>query len=556
MGKPVLLLIRDGWGIAPDAPGNAVAAANTPNMDKLLAEYPHCQLKASGEAVGVREGSQGSSEVGHLNMGAGRIVEQEVVRVDKLIRNGEMWENEKLKSAIAHCKETGKAFHLMGLVQDQGVHATQEHLFAFIQHLAKAGVEKVFIHFFADGRDTPPKSALTYLDQLEQVCRDAGIGQVATVQGRYWAMDRGENWDRTEKAYRLLTAGEGLKAASAREAINDAYQRAEQQKAAGDDIVETDEFIMPTAIVGDDGEPIGTIQTGDVVLHTNYRQDRAIQLTKAFVEDGFTEFDRGPKMGITFLALTRYYNELDCELVPPMNMAKLLGEVLAEHGKRQLRIAEYQKYRHVTSFFNGKSLTPFPGQDNIEVESITIPEDQKPEMSAYEVTELVTQAVTDGIAAVRAAAESGKVGEMKTSLESRDLETAGSDDLSDTYDAIMVNYANGDMVGHTGVFEAARKAIEAVDECLGKVVEAVLARDGVVLVTADHGNAEEMFKPGTDDVQTSHTLNPVHFVLVAKDADQYKLRDGGKLGDIAPTMLQLLGIDIPAEMTAESLIEA
>ncbi|NBB95711.1 MAG: 2,3-bisphosphoglycerate-independent phosphoglycerate mutase [Planctomycetes bacterium] len=551
MGKPVLLLIRDGWGIAPDYPGNAVAAANTPNMDHLLAEYPWCTLDAAGEAVGVRQGSQGSSEVGHLNMGAGRIVEQEVVRVDKLIRSGEMWENDKLHSAVARCKETGKAFHLMGLVQDQGVHATQEHLFAFIKHLAKAGIQTIYIHFFGDGRDTPPQSALTYLDQLEAVCAEAGAGKVATVQGRYWAMDRGENWDRTQKAYRLLTAGEGLKASSAREAIEQAYERSKKQRADGDDLVETDEFIMPTAIVGDDGEPIGTIQAGDVVLHTNYRQDRAIQLTKAFVEDDFTEFDRGPTMDIVFLALTRYYNELDCELVPPMNMAKLLGEVLAEHGKWQLRIAEYQKYRHVTSFFNGKSLTPFPGQDNIEVESISIPEDQKPEMSAYEVTELVTTAVTNGIEAVRRAAADGET----SALESRDFGAGGSDDLGDTYDAIMLNFANGDMVGHTGVFDAALKAIEAVDDCLGKVVDAVLARDGVVLVTADHGNAEEMTKRDSDDVQTSHTLNPVHFVLVARDAkDRFKLREHGKLSDIAPTMLKLLGIDVPAEMTADCLI--
>jgi 2,3-bisphosphoglycerate-independent phosphoglycerate mutase len=551
MGKPVLLLIRDGWGIAPDYPGNAVTAADTPNMDRLLEEYPWRELQASGEAVGVREGSQGSSEVGHLNMGAGRIVEQEVVRVDKLIRGGELWRNPKLRNAIEHATANGKAFHLMGLVQDQGVHATQEHLFAFVKHLATEGVKKVFIHFFGDGRDTPPQSALIYLDQLEAVCEEAGVGQVATVQGRYWAMDRGENWERTAKAYRLLTAGEGLRAGSAREAIQQAYERAKQQKDAGEDLVETDEFIMPTTIVGDDGEPIGTIQPGDVVLHTNYRQDRAIQLAKAFVEESFDKFDRGPKMDIVFLALTRYYNELDCELVPPMNMAKLLGEVLAEHGKRQLRIAEYQKYRHVTSFFNGKSLEPFPGQDSIEVESITIPEDQKPEMSAYEVTDLVVTAVRDGIAAVREAAKAGE----KSSLDARDLEVAGNDDLSDTYDAVMVNYANGDMVGHTGVFEAARKAIETVDECMGRVVEAVLARDGVVLVTADHGNAEEMTKPGTDDVQTSHTLNPVHFVLVAKDAkNKYKLRESGKLSDIAPTMLKLLGIDVPAEMTADCLI--
>lgn len=550
MAKPLVLLIRDGWGIGDGGKGDAVAAAATPNMDRILETYPNTAIRASGEAVGLRDGFQGSSEVGHLNMGAGRIVEQEILRVDKAIRDGSLFEHPRLTEAVEHCKNSGRTFHLMGLVQDQGVHATEDHLFALLEFLSREGIEDVCIHFFGDGRDTPPRSALRFLERLENVIASTGTGRVATVMGRYWGMDRARNWDRTERAYRALTAGEGRTAESARAAIEEAYRRADDQEAAGEDLVETDEFITPTIITDDSGNPVGLIQPGDAVLHFNYRQDRAIQLTMAFVEDEFDGFDRGPKPDVFYMGLTRYYDEFACGLIPPMNMNNLLGLVLSERGYRQLRIAEYQKYRHVTSFFNGKRIEPYPGEDRIQVESTTLPEDQKPDMSAYEVTDLMLAAVTNGIGAARAAAEDM---DMAT-VEIPEGDDAFGGDLDDTYDVIVLNYANGDMVGHTGVFAAARKAIEAVDECLGRVVSAVLERNGTVLVTADHGNSERMIDPETGGPQTAHTTSPVELAVVCNDHADMRLKDGGKLSDIAPTMLSILGIDIPEEMTADNLI--
>ena len=553
MHKPIVLIVRDGWGIGPEGPGNAVRAARKPYTDRLLAEHPNCTLDASGEPVGVRPGSQGSSEVGHLNMGAGRIVDQEVVRVDRMIANGELFRIPRLLEAVERCRSNGSKFHLMGLVQDQGVHATQEHLFAFLDFLAGRGLTDVCVHFFGDGRDTPPRSALTYLDALERQIAACGAGRVASVMGRYWAMDRALNWDRTEKAYRALVCGEGLTAPSAAEAIEAAYKRADAQLHNGDrddDIVETDEFIRPTLITGPDGRPVGLIESGDVVLHTNYRQDRAIQLTKAFVEPGFDEFPRDESLDITYLGLTRYYDEFPFELLEPMNMANLLGKVLADNGLRQLRIAEAQKYKHVTSFFNGKLLEPMDGEDRIMVDSITIPEDQKPEMSAYEVTDLALKAVNEGVAAVR----QGATDMPNAHPELGDPLENPADPDGDAYDVIVLNYANGDMVGHTGVLAAATKAIEVVDECVGKVVNAVVAKGGAALVTADHGNAEQMTDPDSGAVRTAHTLSPVEFILVADDSSRYDLVDHGKLSDVAVTILDLLNIPTPPEMTAASLI--
>ena len=548
MAKPLLLMIRDGWGIGDGGPGDAVAAANTPNMDNLLNKYPSVQIEPSGEAVGLRAGSQGSSEVGHLNMGAGRIVEQEVRRVDKAIEDGSLFKHPRLLEAVEICKTQNKKFHLMGLVQDQGVHAIDDHLFAMLGFLAEQGLKDVCIHFFGDGRDTPPQSALTFLEKLEASIASSGTGRVASVMGRYWSMDRAQNWERTEKAYRALTKGEGLTASSAKEAIEEAYKRAEEQRAAGEDIVETDEFISPTLITDENGNPTGIVEEGDIVLHFNYRQDRAIQLTMAFVEDDFSNFDRGSRLEAFYMGLTRYYDEFSFELIPPMNMDNLLGEVLSKKGLRQLRIAEFQKYKHVTSFFNGKRIAPFAGEDRIQVESTTLPEDQKPEMSAHEVTELVLKAINDGILAARNGAKE---------MDMADLEIADESDSVDPdaeYDVIVLNYANGDMVGHTGVFEAARKAIETVDECLGKVVEAVLAKDGLVLITSDHGNSERMIDPETGGPQTAHTTSPVDLTMVGNDTDNIVLRQGGKLSDIAPTMLAMLNMDIPEEMTADNLI--
>jgi 2,3-bisphosphoglycerate-independent phosphoglycerate mutase len=557
MNRPLLLLVRDGWGLAPPGPGNAVTLARTPRVTDLKRRYPWCTLTPSGEAVGLRAGSQGSSEVGHLNMGAGRIVEQELLRVDKLIRSGELFSHPRLVALAENCRRRQSAFHLMGLVQDQGVHATEDHLYALVGFARRQGLKQVYVHFFADGRDTPPRSALVYLERLERQFREYGVGQVASVMGRYYGMDRGENWDRTQRAYDALTKGVGLRAPSAKAAIEQAYaradaelaRRAQHQNQEEDTPVETDEFIQPTLITGAGREPVALIRPGDSVLHFNYRQDRAIQLTKAFVERDFSAFDRGPRLDLCYAGLTRYYDEFDQEVVPPMNMTNLLGEVLGRHGLRQLRISEYQKFRHVTSFFNGKRIEPFPLEDDIQVPSITIPEDQKPEMSAYAVTDLVVTAVREGIAAVRAKAEA--LDGAALHVDPAPLDAARA---ADTYDVIVLNFANCDMVGHTGVLKAAVKAVETVDECTGRVVDAVLARGGAVIVTADHGNAEQMINPETGGTETAHTTGDVECILVSDELKGARLREHGILANIAPTILQLLGLPIPPEMTAQSLL--
>lgn len=560
MARPLVLIVRDGWGCGnPNDPGNAVSAAGTPNTDALLAGYPHTRLGAAGEDVGLTAGSQGSSEVGHLNMGAGRIVEQEVVRIEKRIRDGSFFSDRKLIGAIENCKKHGTSLHLMGLVQDQGVHAMEGHLYTLLDLAKREGVERVFVHFFSDGRDTPPRSALVYLERLEGKMVEAGIGKVASVMGRYYAMDRDRNWERTRLAYEALTEGRGYKARSTREAIKSAYGRADaairDAEAAGRNlggVVETDEFIKPTLIVNDVGAPLGLVRPGDSVIFFNYRQDRAVQLSMAFVETEFDypAFHRGQVLDICYLGLTRYYDTFDNYIIPPMEMSNILGEVLADHGMWQLRISETQKFRHVTSFFNSKREEPFAGEERILIASPKVPEDQKPEMSAYEVTEMVLTAIRDGIAGVREAARS--TGQAKL-YEAAGLES-GAERLEDTYDVIIVNYVNGDMVGHTGVFGAGVKAIEAVDECVGRVVDAVLARDGIALVTADHGNAEQMIDPRTGKIQTAHTLNDVDFIYVAGDAAKIQLRARGILSDVGPTMLHILGIPQPPEMTAQSLV--
>ena len=557
MKRPLMLLVRDGWGLAAPGKGNAVTLARTPRVTDLKRRFPWCTLTPSGEAVGLRAGSQGSSEVGHLNMGAGRIVEQELLRVDRLIRTGELFTHPRLVALADNCRKRRSAFHLMGLVQDQGVHATEDHLYALLEFAKRQGLTEVYVHFFGDGRDTPPRSALVYLERLENKFAELGVGRVASVMGRYYGMDRGENWDRTKKAYEALTQGVGLRAASATAAIEAAYARADAELARRaqhpgeeeDTPVETDEFIRPTLIAGPGGKPLALIRPGDSVVHFNYRQDRAIQLTKAFVEKDFTAFNRGPRLAIAYAGLTRYYDEFDQEIVPPMSMTNLLGEVLGRHGLRQLRISEYQKFRHVTSFFNGKRIEPFPLEDDVQVPSITIPEDQKPEMSAYPVTDLVVCAVKEGIAAVRV-----KAGTVEGATMHVDAAPLAPDRAADTYDVIVLNFANCDMVGHTGVLAAAIKAVEVVDECTGKVVDAVLARGGTVIVTADHGNAEEMINPETGAPETAHTTGDVECILASAEFTNLKLRPHGILSDIAPTMLALLGLPIPPEMTARTLI--
>ncbi len=557
MRAPIVLIIRDGWGIGRDYPGNAVTLAHPEVLAHILSTYPHTVLGAAGRAVGLRPGYQGSSEVGHLNMGAGRIVEQEIVRVDKLIESGELFRHPALLSLTAHCRQRGSALHFMGLLQDQGVHATEEHLYALLELARREQLTRVFVHVFSDGRDTPPRSALTFLDRLERKMAALGVGQIATVIGRYYAMDRALNWDRVQRAYDCLVHGNGLHAPSAKAAIEHAYARADATLAARGEggvpagtLIETDEFVQPTLVTDAAGTPLATIRAGDGVLHFNYRQDRAIQLTRAFIDDAFHGFARGPRPDVVYRGLTRYYDEFPYGVLPPMNMDQLVGEVVSKAGLWQLRIAEYQKYRHVTSFFNGKTVAPYPGEDRVLVPSVTVTEDQKPEMSAYEVTELAVVAIRDGIAAVRARAAISPGCEVEVE-STRELPLERS---LDTYDLVVLNYANCDMVGHTGVLNAAVKAVSVTDECIGRVIEATRARGGTVIVTSDHGNAEQMLDPDTGAVQTAHTTNDVECVLVSDARRGTTLRPHGVLADVGPTVLDLLGLPIPAEVTAESLI--
>jgi 2,3-bisphosphoglycerate-independent phosphoglycerate mutase len=551
--RPLVLIVRDGWGIREATEGNAVKLARTPVTDSLLATFPTSRLKAAGMAVGAREGLPGSSEVGHLNMGAGRVVDQEIVRVDKLIASPDFYANPKLRAALDHCRSHGSRLHLLGLVQDQGVHATEDHLFALLDFCAHHRFDRVAVHFFADGRDSPPQSALTYLDRLEKKLAEVGFGRVASVMGRFYAMDRDRRWDRTKRAWDALVHCIGLRAPSAREAIEAAYRRrlSESLPVAADSTVkdvETDEFIQPTLMAGADGAPIGTVAAGDAVIHFNYRQDRAIQLTRAFVEERLEEegFHRGPRLPVFYLGLTRYYDELQSYVVPPMNMARLLGEVLADAGLWQLRLAESTKYRHVTSFFNGKRLAPYRREDRIQVRSLKAREDEAPEMRAAAVTALATTAIRDGIRATRARAEA--TNEVTVEF---DAETPGE---RDRYDVIVMNYANPDMVGHTGSLPAAIKAVEVVDACVGEVVAAVHAAGGGALVTSDHGNVEQMLDPVTGAPQTAHTSYDVDFILACRDLKGARLRPTGVLADVAPTMLDLLALPIPPEMTAQSLL--
>jgi len=549
---PVVLLIRDGWGIGKDEPGNAVLAAQTPVADSLLERGESSVLEAAGEGVGLRSGVMGSSEVGHLNMGAGRIVKQEMVRVDEAIASGALFQSDRFQSLVNNCLEHGSAFHLMGLVQDQGVHADQAHLFAMLRHLAELGIDKILVHFFSDGRDTPPRSALGFLSQLEDVLAEIGIGAVATVMGRYYAMDRVLNWDRTASAFRALVLGEGKHAASAKAAIEEAYARADATGAGAQSEtqpLESDEFICPTVIVDAAGDPIGIIHDNDSVLHFNYRQDRTIQLSMAFCDEGFAPFDVGFRPNVAYAGLTKYYDEFPFNILAPLSMDALLGDIIANRGIRQLRISEYQKFRHVTSFFNGKRIEALPFEDRVLIPSVTIPEDRKPEMSAFETTELAIAAIRNGREGLRGAA--GAVEDLTCSF----CEQAGDHDSEgNAYGFIVINLANCDMVGHTGVFEAAVKAVETVDICTGMIIDAVQSANGIILITADHGNVEEMLDRD-GHTKTAHSLNDVDAFLIPRAGESVDLRPRGILSDIAPTILDLLGIESPPEMTAQSLIK-
>jgi 2,3-bisphosphoglycerate-independent phosphoglycerate mutase len=514
--RPVAVIIRDGWGINERKDGNAVATAKTPNMDAYKKQYPWSVLDCAGEAVGLPDGYQGSSEVGHLNMGAGRIVIQELKRIDDGLRTGELFELPKWKELVANWKKNCSRLHLLGLLQDEGVHAHQEHLFKIMR---RARLEfpqgAIVIHPFLDGRDTPPRSTLEYIARLELVMQEVGGCRIGTVMGRYYAMDRSQKWSLTDLAFNCLVMAEGRRAAGARTAVEESYAKDKTP----DNVEMVDEYIPPYCLGDYDG-----IHDGDSVLHTNYRQDRAIQLTCAFVESNYAG-NRKRRPAVVYVGLTRYYDELLNYMMGPMDegggMENLLGEVVSRAGLRQLRIAETQKFRHVTSFFNGKSTRPYAGEDQVEVKGRFDPAlfASHPEMDAYAVTDELLRRLADN-----------------------------------PYDFLAVNYANGDMVGHTGNFDAARRAIEVVDDCVGKIVRRLLELNAHILITADHGNAEQMIDYETGMVKTSHTLNPVECVYVASDAAGKQLKAGGKLSDIAPTVLSLMNLAVPKEMSADNLM--
>lgn len=517
--RPVCLIIRDGWGYNEDPLGNAVLAARTPNMDFYKERYPWTLLLCSGEAVGLPEGFQGSSEVGHLNIGAGRIVVQELKRLDDAMSSGALYEFERWKDLIRTWKENRSRLHFLGLLQDEGVHAHQDHLFKLMRRARQEFPQgEIIVHPFLDGRDTPPRSAMEYVDMLRMVMAEVGGCRIGTAMGRYYAMDRSRNWTLTDTAYACLTMAQGRRCESIEEAILASYDN----DVTPDGKPMFDEYVPPCVFGDYDG-----MRDGDCVFHTNYRQDRAVQLTMAFVEENYPG-NRPVRPRVTYLGFTRYYDELKEYLLPPMSdeggMEGLLGEVISNAGLRQLRIAETQKFRHVTSFMNGKATTPYPGEDQVEVPSRFDPATfaSHPEMDAYGVTE-----------------------ETLRRLE------------NNPYAFIAVNFANGDMVGHTGEFEAARRAIEVVDECVGRVVRRVLELDGHAIVTSDHGNAEQMVYPDTGRTKTSHTLFPVECIYIARGAENCSVGipdRRGRLSDIAPTVLTLLGLPIPPEMTAENLI--
>lgn len=506
-----ILIIIDGWGVDSSNSGNAFHLANTPNLDKLGNEYPRTQLLCSGEAVGLPKGVMGNSEVGHLNIGAGRIVYQDLLRIDMAIKNSEFFENETICRIMSDVTANGSTLHMMGLVSDGGVHSQLEHLLALVDMARKKGVPKLAVHAILDGRDTPPDSGIRYVRQLREHLESRNYGSIASVCGRYYAMDRDNRWDRVEKAYRMYTENDGVVESDPIAAVENAYQRGE-----------TDEFVSPAIIAGDDPKPFGAIRDGDGVIFFNFRADRAREITRAFTADEFEHFNRSVRPRLTgYTCMTMYDETFDLPVAfPPVRLERILGEIVSEKGLRQLRIAETEKYAHVTYFFNGGEEKPFPLEDRCLIPSPREVDtyDMKPEMSAREVT-------AEALSRLR----------------------------SGNYDFAVLNFANMDMVGHTGIIEAAVTACETVDSCVGEIVDEVRKLGGVALVTADHGNAETM-KYEDGSTHTAHTLNPVPFVLVDENGKDIRLREG-ILGDIAPTILELMGLEKPSLMTGKSLIE-
>ena len=507
--RPTVLLILDGYGLNERSEHNAIALADTPVMDRLMKEYPFVAGNASGLAVGLPDGQMGSSEVGHLNIGAGRIVYQDLVRITKAIEDGDFFENEALLKAVNNAKEKGTSLHLYGLLSDGGVHSHNTHLYALLELAKRQGLEKVYVHCFLDGRDTSPESGKDFVQALQDEMDRIGCGSIATVAGRYYAMDRDNHWDRIEKAYRALTLGEGLTADSAIEAVTQSYAKGE-----------TDEFVQPT-VVTRDGAPVATIEDGDSIIFFNFRPDRAREITRAFCCDDFDGFDRGPRKQVTYVCFTDYDVTIpNKEVVFEKNaIANTFGEWLAANGLKQARIAETEKYAHVTFFFNGGVETPNEGEDRFMIPSPEVATyDLQPEMSAPAVCDTVIEKIRSG-----------------------------------AYDVIIANFANADMVGHTGVEEAAMAAVACLDTCIGRVVEAIEEVNGQLFICADHGNAEVMADEETGEPWTAHTTNPVPFILVNFDP-AYTLRAGGCLADIVPTLIEMMGMEKPAEMTGESLL--
>lgn len=502
--KPVALIIMDGFGYNPSDYGNAISAAKTPNIDKYTAECPHTLIGASGLDVGLPDGQMGNSEVGHTNIGAGRIVYQMLVKISKDIKDGVFFENKAILDAMKNCKEKNSALHLMGLLSPGGVHSHMEHLFGIVEMAKKNGLDKVYIHAFLDGRDVPPSSASEFMEQTVEELKKIGLGKIATISGRFYAMDRDNAWDRVEKAYSAMVYGEGVKETDPVQAIKNSYANEV-----------TDEFMLPTVIEG--GEQI---KADDSIIFFNFRPDRARQITRSFVDPDFTGFERkNGFFNVHFVCMAQYDASMPNVTVayPPEQLVMTMGEYLSKSGKTQLRIAETQKYAHVTFFFNGGEEKQFEGEDRILIKSPDVETfDLKPEMSAYEVCDAVVEAIN-----------------------------------SDKYDVIILNYANCDMVGHTGIFDAAVAAVEAVDTCVGRMVDAILAKGGAALITADHGNADKMYEEDGSPF-TAHTTNPVPLFCVGYDCE---LREGGVLADLAPTMLEILEMPQPAEMTGKSLIK-
>ena len=507
--KPVVLMILDGYGLNDNCEANAVCEGKTPVMDQLMSQCPYVKGQASGLAVGLPDGQMGNSEVGHLNMGAGRIVYQELTRITKSIQDGDFFTNPAFLEAVENCKKNSSALHLFGLVSDGGVHSHLTHIFGLLELAKRNGLEKVYVHCFLDGRDTPPTSGKEYVAALEAKMAELGVGRVATVSGRYYAMDRDKNWDRVKIAYDAMAKSEGSRSESAAGAIQASYDEGK-----------TDEFVVPTVIT-ENGVP-AAIQNGDSVIFFNFRPDRAREMTRAFCDDRFDSFDRGDRVKTTFVCFTDYDETIGNKLVAFVKegIANTFGEFLAAHGKKQARIAETEKYAHVTFFFNGGIEEPNKGEDRFLIPSPKeVPTyDLKPEMSAPAVCDKLVECIKSG-----------------------------------EYDVIIINFANPDMVGHTGVESAAIKAIETVDACVGRAVDAIREVDGVMFICADHGNAEQLVDYQTGEPFTAHTTNPVPFILVNADPS-FKLREGGCLADIAPTLIELLGMEQPKEMSGKTLI--